>query len=82
MYVCKAVLICNKCHEKIETSSTGFDPFSLSGTDDDPKEKGWTSPKVNVHLCPKCSARYLKKKEEMERELRELAGIDVVEIEI
>lgn len=43
---------------------------------------GWITTQGTHHLCPSCARPYLAKKAEMERELKRLAGIETLELDL
>lgn len=78
----KAMLVCNVCGDVIETDPALRDPFySVTELRGKPWE-GWMKVDEGHHLCPACASVYREREEEMRRELRRYAGIDVVELEI
>lgn len=76
----KAALRCDKCGAMVEVPVDGGDPTDFPTLDVAPWS-GWTRAESS-HLCPKCGRAYMERKRAMERELRELAGIDVIEFGI
>lgn len=77
----KVIAVCDKCGATQELRPDEPDPFSPAALPDDRRE-GWFSPDREHVLCPSCAAVYSARKEAMERELRRLAGIKTMEIEI
>ena len=76
-YVAKAAIFCDRCGSRADLDST-FSPIVTDGT----PISGWLRVDESHHLCPGCAAAYNAKKAEMERELRELAGIREVRFEL
>ena len=75
--------VCDRCGERLDLAPStsvpdSFSPAFLKGTELD----GWTRLGESHLLCPDCSSIYRAKRAEMERELREFAGIRTMEIEI
>lgn len=76
----KLLVVCDKCGSHVEASGGSCDPFLVS--ERDPAVSGWLAVDSEHHLCPACAAAYTRRKEEMERELKELAGIRTYEVSI
>ncbi|TXF36673.1 hypothetical protein E4J93_04545 [Collinsella sp. BA40] len=57
----KLLVVCDKCGWHVEAS----------GGSRDPAVSGWLAVDSEHHLCPACAAAYTRRKEEMERELKE-----------
>lgn len=81
--VISKTVICDRCGERHDlapsaTVPDSFSPAFLKGTE----LEGWMRLGENHHLCPDCASIYQARRKEMERELRDLAGIRTVEIEI
>ena len=72
-YVAKAAIFCDRCGSRVD-----LDPIVTDGT----PISGWLKVDESHHLCPGCAAAYKAKKAEMERELRELAGIREIRFEL
>lgn len=81
-YVVKAALFCDKCGKRVDVEpgekAPSLVPMATKGTD----LEGWLDIKENHHLCPECASAYLARKAEMEKELKELAGIREVSFDL
>ena len=79
-YIAKAAIFCDKCGKRVDLDPEFGLPMTFSpiSTDCAPIA-GWMKVDASHHLCPGCADAYSAKKAEMERELRELAGIRVLE---
>lgn len=76
----KMFVICDKCGARREIPFDQGDPFSPASGSEIYRE--WFSPDRIHHLCPDCAAVYKARKEEMDRELKKLAGIETIEVDI
>lgn len=76
----KLLVVCDKCGAHVEASRDSQDPSRVS--DREPAVLGWLEIDGDHHLCPACAAAYTRRREEMERELKELAGIRTYEVSI
>lgn len=74
-------LLCDKCGEKIGIPADIQMPFSCFNQEGSSWEK-WYKVDESHCLCPDCAAVYKARKDEVEKELREMAGIRSFEIEI
>ena len=76
----KTMLRCDRCGKVVEApesvASLGLPPFPEGGL------AGWIQTDGDHHLCADCARPYLAKKSEMERELKHLAGIETIEIDL
>lgn len=81
MIVRKTFIICDKCGERIEIPADMQLPFSCFNQEGSPWER-WHKVDESHCLCPDCAAVYKARKAEVDRELREMAGIRSFEIEI
>ena len=79
-YIAKAAIFCDVCGKRVDLDPEFGLPMTFSpiSTDCTPIA-GWMKVDASHHLCPGCADAYSAKKAEMERELRELAGIRVLE---
>lgn len=68
----KLLVVCDKCGSHVEASGGSRDPFLVS--EHDPAVSGWLAVDSEHHLCPACAVAYTRRKEEMERELKERVG--------
>ena len=82
-YVAKAAIFCDRCGSSADLDPQFMLPLTFSPlvTDGTPIS-GWLKVDESHHLCPGCAAAYKAKKAEMERELRELAGIREIRFEL
>lgn len=82
-YIAKAALFCDKCGARVDLDPQYRLPltFSPMATDGTPIA-GWMAVDKTHHLCPECAKAYAAKKAEMERELRELAGIREIKFDL
>lgn len=82
-YVAKAAIFCDRCGSRVDLDPKFMLPLTFSPlvTDGTPIS-GWLKVDESHHLCPGCAAAYKAKKAEMERELRELAGIREIRFEL
>lgn len=76
----KLLVVCDKCGSHVEVSEDSQDSSHVS--DREPAVLGWLEIDGDHHLCPACAAAYIKRRREMERELKELAGIRTYEVSI
>ena len=76
----KMVAICDKCGAVAELPFTETDPFNHLAPGDVPD--GWFAPDRAHHLCPACAEVYKARKAEYDRELKKLAGIKTIEVDI
>ena len=76
----KMLAVCDKCGDKAELPFTEDDPFYRFTPGEVPE--GWFAPDRGHHLCPACAAVYKARKAEYDRELKKLAGIETIEIDI
>lgn len=78
----KTFLRCDVCKKTVEApediETLGIRPFDSEHASLD----GWIETQPRHHLCPTCARPYLAKKDEMERELKRLAGIETIEVDI
>lgn len=77
----KMVVVCDKCGNHQEIAWSEDDPFSVAALPDE-RRAGWFTPDHDHHLCPSCAAAYKAKEAEMQRELKRLAGISTIEIDV
>lgn len=77
----KAIVTCNRCGTHAVTDGVLGDPF-FAEVPADKRPKGWLAIDRNHHLCPSCADAYSTRKDEMERELKRLAGIETIEVDI
>lgn len=77
----KAIVTCNRCGTHAVTDGTLGDPF-FAAVPADKRPKGWLAIDRSHHLCPACADAYSTRKAEMERELKGLAGIETIEVDI
>ena len=81
-FLTKSFLRCNSCGKTVETCydvpGLGLGGIAARNAGLD----GWIQTGNNHHLCPSCAKPWLLKKEEMERELNRLAGVDTIEVDI
>jgi hypothetical protein len=81
-FVKKEFIRCDRCKATREVQPGTGDAGGLqwgAGTDG---LEGWIETDRNHHLCPRCAGPYMDKKREMERELKRLAGIETIEVDI
>lgn len=76
----KMLVVCDRCGASREIPLEETDPFSPASMSGVSKE-WYTLDRVH-HLCPECGAAYKSRKAEMERELKMLAGIKTIEIDL
>ena len=76
----KLLVVCDKCGSHVEVPEDSQDSSHVS--DREPAVLGWLEIDGDHHLCPACAAAYIKRRREMERELKELAGIRTYEVSI
>lgn len=75
-YIAKAAIFCDRCGKRVDLDPEFRLPITFSATSTDRTPiSGWMRVDESHHLCPDCAAAYNARKAEMERELRELAGI-------
>ena len=77
----KQFVVCDKCGANQEIGFTMEDPFGIAALPD-PKREGWYAVSQGHHLCPACAAAYKKRRAECDRELKELAGIKTISVDI
>lgn len=82
-YVAKAALFCDRCGARVDLDldllmPLTFTPVSTSGT----PFSGWAQIEDSHHLCPSCAKEHNAKKAEMERELKEFAGIHEIRFDL
>lgn len=77
----KQFVVCDKCGASQEISYTMEDPFGIAALPDH-KRDGWIAVNPSHHLCPACAAIYRKRQAECNRELKELAGIKTISVEV
>lgn len=82
-YIAKAAIFCDKCGKRVDLDPEFGLPMTFSpiSTDCTPIA-GWMKVDASHHLCPGCADAYSAKKAEMERELRELAGIREIKFDL
>lgn len=80
MIIRKMFVVCDKCGDRREIPYEETDPFGAGALSDISRE--WFTPDRVHHLCPKCSATYKARKAEMDSELKRLAGIETIEVDI
>ncbi len=82
-YIAKAALFCDRCGVRVDLDPDflmplTFTPVSTSGT----PISGWAQIEGSHHLCPNCAKEYNAKQAEMERELKEFAGIREIKFDL
>lgn len=80
-YFTKRFLQCDRCGKVIETCHD-VAKLGLGMAARECGLDGWIETERNHHLCPDCARPYLAKKEEMGRELKRLAGIKSIEVDL
>lgn len=81
-YFVRRFLKCDSCG-KTEEIDFGAGRLGLVGTAARGRVvDGWIDAGNDHHLCSACAKPYLAKKEEMERELKRLAGYDAAEMDL
>lgn len=79
-YIVKKFLRCDRCGKAVETKRD-IDRLGLPSSIELERDlEGWISTDRDHHLCPECARPYLAKRDEMERELKRLAGIETIEV--
>jgi hypothetical protein len=77
----KMLVICDRCGKHQEIRWDEDDPFSEFALADERRD-GWFAPDHDHHLCPGCASAYKRKEDEMRRELKRLAGIKTIEVDV
>ena len=77
----KVIAVCDKCGAVRELRPDEPEPFSPAALPDERRD-GWFSPDREHVLCPSCAAVYKGREAQMKRELKELAGIKTIEVDI
>ena len=81
-FIVKKFLRCDRCGKAVETKRD-IDKMGLpSLMEREQGLEGWIATDRDHHLCPECARPYLDKKDEMERELKRLAGIETIEVDL
>lgn len=82
-YIVKAAIFCDKCGKRVDLDPEFRLPMAFSPiTTDCTPIAGWMKVDDSHHLCPDCAGAYNAKKAEMERELRDLAGIREIKFDL
>ena len=77
----KTVAVCDRCGASVEIDCKYEDPFTSFASEGRPWA-GWMRVDEAHCLCPDCARAYREKRAEMERELKALAGIRTIEIDL
>lgn len=81
-HIRKAILICDKCGARLEIDPAVSDPFFSGIAQRDTPWREWLRIGGKHDLCPDCAGAYTDKQAEYERELKKLAGIKTIELDL
>lgn len=81
-HIRKAVLVCDKCGERLDIDPAVDDPFFSRMLQSESAWSEWAEVSKGHHLCPNCAKAYAARKAEMDAELRRLAGIGTIEFDL
>lgn len=81
-YIAKAALFCDHCGSRVECEPLPKSPNLKTICIDDVPVDGWMDVDGTHHLCPDCAGEYRRMKAEMDRKLKEFAGIKSISFDL
>lgn len=81
-YIVKAALFCDKCGKRVNVEPDTRPPILDPTATRDTSLEGWINVGREHHRCSECAPVYLTRKAEMEKELKQLAGVKEITFDL